>query len=408
MFKLILACALLGQLEVVSERDSGPGSFRAAVERAQRDPFKNDIVFDNSVKVITLTSPIVYESSLPLYIHGPIEILTGSKISTVLTFKSCSNISLNNIRLIGGGIFIDKSRNDKLETIFSLNNILIRDSAGLGLKGSDFSKKKLTINANNLSIIRSSSAGCYVHKNGADMEINLNYCIVENCGKGGGNGDGFQACQSGGGGLKVKGYMSDFYDCNEDGGEFELYGEGDLIVDLLFCNFFDNGEENLECNSTGKGNAYINLDYVIAEGYDEHDNDRNDCIEVMKNGEGTLLLNLYMCQANNSENDGLRIIYGGLGDAIVYIESCLFTNNLDEGIDLGSREGMDFRGLVGLFVYDSIIKHNFGNGIKAVAPNGGLMEIYGQQSNYKNNFMGNLDLENSNWTWLNSFARELD
>ena len=190
--------------------------------------------------------------------------------------------------------------------------------------------------------------------------------------------------------------------------EIECTGDGDVDVYIVESNFYDNREENLEISEKHGGDCYVTLEYVDCEGYGPPDRDRNDGIEILEDGPGSLYLNMYECRSSESEFDGLRILPGGPGHAIINIDQCVFTDNLDEGIEIEPREGQDFEGLVGLFIYNSTIKHNWGNGIKAVAPNGGLLEIYGHEFDYKPNLGGNLDLEDSPWTWLNNFAQELD
>lgn len=406
MIKSILIIVLFSWIEVNNESNHGPGSFRDAILKTQNNPFDNDITFSKNVKIIKLNSRINYESALPLYIHGPIEIRSTEKVSEILKFKNISNLVLNDCRFINSGASVLITEENNRNTRVRLNNVLIRDSRGIGFKINDISKHHLNFFARNLTVVRSTSMGCYINKGYGDLNANLNYCNIVNNGQIN-NSDGMQLSQFGTGNLNANIYNCDFIDNNEDGLECEEFGDGDNNTTVFMSTFFDNGEENLEVNESAGGDCIVDLSYVVVEGFDEHDEDRNDGIELLENHDGDLYINMYKCDCVGSEFDGLRILPGGKGNALINIDQCLFIDNIDEGIEIEPRLNQNFEGLIGLYIYNSISKYNLGNGIKAVAPNGGVMEIYGNESDYRPNFGGNLDTDNT-WWWMNDFALDLD
>jgi hypothetical protein len=150
----------------------------------------------------------------------------------------------------------------------------------------------------------------------------------------------------------------------------------------------------------------------VCEGFDENSSNRNDNIEVLLRAKSGLLdVKMYKCEVVGSEHDNIRIIPIGGVDAIIEVDQCRLLDGGDEGFCFGSRENTSFDGFAQIYIYDSIIQGNWGNGIKAVGSEEykSIIGITGDVWDYRWNGSGSLDLEglSDNW-WLLGIAEELD
>src|SRR5688572_17335765 len=131
--------ALLSAVAVTSSADSGPGSFRAAVETANGDSTVSAIVFNARISTVQLDETVTYTGSQALRIDGNIVNIQplGTKQGDFDLFVASggADLSLSQVTFRDGanGVVVDIPLDATGEVSVKLDRVTIKDNDLFGL-----------------------------------------------------------------------------------------------------------------------------------------------------------------------------------------------------------------------------------------------------------------------------------
>jgi hypothetical protein len=340
---------------VTSNADSGPGTFRAAVDQA-------NYCYDSVVIKFLVSGPVnlqdsvEYDCDYPITLSGRLTKTTIQESNIVSTgdadtacssstalFESTNGADVTLLNLIfqynncgsGVSVFVDE---DYDTTYVTLNNVILRGNDRQGL------------------YVYEEDEYCDDYNQSIDVTI-LNSTAID-------NGDnGVRVREYGYGNLTARVSFSQFKDNGEAGLLVAEHCDGDLFLTTLSSAFNDNYEDGILAEESGDGKATASLtaldasrngdDGVVFNEDDEADTESldtaahtdedpaDDGADIATCYGDDLSLTIAGGRANDNGEDGIDVDEDDCGTLYATFTTFVANNNDDDGIDLDEESGGD-------------------------------------------------------------------
>ena len=332
LFLATVASASRGTIQVVNGKDDGAGSFRDAVEQANKNSRIKKIEFVDEFE-IDVESKIEYTGTQRLKITGWGSTLKGDCESDYDLFESSggANIEIFDLIFEDGG---------------ARGCVISIPSSATG---------RVNVKLDHCDIVGNKKFGLHIDDDNSSAGVNLvmKYCLVEDNGKKAKPGeefddqDGIRVDERGKGSIKAYFFYCDFIGNLYDGVELDESGDGDAISDAIDCRFDENGFGSI----------------VDSAGED----DPEDGFDIDEAGPGKLDAYFFCCTANDNDDEGIDLDEDDAGDLKAVIIGCDVNGNADEGIKFTESENdvKDGGGDVKFRIVRTVTNDNGGDGIKA-------------------------------------------
>jgi hypothetical protein len=295
------AIALAAVVEVTNDQDTGPGSFRAAVEQGNADPSVTFIRFDRGIVEVELASTLVYTGPQPLRIDGRGAALSGSATCDcdVLVTTGGGGLLLENLTIENAsrnGVLVEVPKDARGDVRVDLRAVTLRDNGLNGLVVDD----------------QVSDDGI-----GADSDAGIVLVIASSTVLGNGfragfsDFDGVRIDEGGGGGLEATIHDSRFADNAGDGLELDERGDGNATADVWHSVFDANGEQpqdpddledGLDVDEANDGDVDARIVGSTANGnFDQG-------FDLSEDGAGSILLWMTLVDASGNGVEGIKLI----------------------------------------------------------------------------------------------------
>ena len=341
---------LLTTVFVTSEADSGPGTFRDAVDAANNDPNVDRIRFANSVDSIDLDSSVEYTGSQNLRINGrgaTVEAGEGDEGAFDLFVSSGgADLRLRNISFADGrnGVFVPVPADTTGTVRVSLRNTAITGSSLFGLHVADQinnSDASIALSVYNSEITGNGTGeldfdGVRVDEggNGSLFARIVNSQIDSN------GGDGLELDERGGGSVLMHVWNSSFNGNGffntedlDDGLDIDEEGDGGIYASIWNSEFNENYDEGLDLDEEGEGGLRLYLRNI-----DANDN-IDEGVKADEEDEGSVWVNFRNVTANGSEDqEGIAISEVGDGGLYAYLRNVTANSNDKDGIDITEED----------------------------------------------------------------------
>ncbi|MGE0133510.1 MAG: hypothetical protein AB7L91_04395 [Dehalococcoidia bacterium] len=340
---------------VFSTADSGPGTFRAAIDQANNNSNVGTIKFFTNGP-ITLNDPVEYDGSQPLTLSGLFNtVIQGQSTNTQIAcdvdddeglFESTGGADLTLLSLTfqnnpcGNGVYV--YLDDDEDVSVTLNKVVARNNDEDGVRIKE-------------------DSGCY---GGTDINLTVVYSTFT------GNGDdGLEINDEGEGSVTASLRFSHFRNNGEDG--FDIFEEcdGDVSLTTFGSSFNDNGwdtegnGEGIDVDELGNGYVNVTLNGLDASGNDddgvdieERDGSEIDSLSLQgaetdevdsedgqpgaSDGPQTatcegdnLTLTVNGGRANDNDSDGFEIDEEDCGSLYMTVTGVVASGNADDGFD---------------------------------------------------------------------------
>lgn len=329
--------------KVTSSADSGPGSFRAAVEAANTDPSINKIKFMPGL-VVELLTEVAYSGAQDLKINGRGSTVSGATgdaaanttwDSGLFVSESAADLELSNISFVdsfnnGVAVFLPSSGGTmKLK----LRNVRISGAQYHGLLVDGQSSSGY----NTDDVIHPNCTDPHPVDSGVTILVDIKNATVVD------SGDLAPSFDT----SIATGCPQDF-----DGVRVDQGGPGDIEAEVKNAHFDDNLADGMELDETGDGSVYAEVKNSTFEGNGETvpPSDRPDLTDL---------------------DDGLDIDEADAGDIIAEVKNTSLSGNFDEGLDLDEAGDGD----VEVEVKNSIADGNMDEGLKVDEEDDGNLVI---------------------------------
>lgn len=299
-----------GVVRVTNSNDAGPGSFRAAVERANLTASIQRIDFAPRVGIIVLATPIVYTGGQSLDINGNGATLEASALDPAAPAA---------FQATGGGNL-------------SLSGLTVRNAPQEGIAvevppGSTGTKK---ISLLGVQAIGNQGHGVLINDqvdpvdtenpNGSDASLDV--VVV-----------GSRFASNGFGAI------------DKDGLRINEGGLGDLNAVISLTHADGNGADGIEFDERDVGDVKFTISgtRVTNNGsFDQTLTDLDDGIDIDESNDGSLIGKVLLSAANDNKEEGFDFNENHAGDLRVDMTLVEASRNLEEGIDF--EEDDDFQG----------------------------------------------------------------
>jgi hypothetical protein len=367
---------------VTNSNDSGPGSFRAAIDQASANQAIGSVQFLGRASIVSLQQTVWFTGPQSLTISGGGATLDGS------------NSGGPAFRATGGGDL----------TVF---NFTVRNAPAEGISVEVPSVATGTVHVQliDVDIIGNAGHGVLVNDQDdpstptldGDSDASVDVSIVRSRFLSNGysvsDRDGLRVNEGGNGDLKITVTLSQSEDNAADGIEVDERGAGDVLVEMFGSRIMRNGkfdpadlDDGFDIDEAGDGSVIGNIRLSAAndnyeEGFDFNENDAGDLavdmllVEANENGEegidyeedddfaggGDLIARMDLVTANGNRGGdaGLKIREKGVGHLDVTVSGVEASNNLTGGISI--RE--DAAGVLLADVKGATTAANTGHGI---------------------------------------------
>ena len=320
---------------VTNAKDSGNGSFRDAITKANSNSSIRRVQFLGVLWTINLTSTIAFSGPQDLTIDGNLSTLDGSGIGSGPAFL-----------VTGGG-----------DLAINLLNVRRAPAEGIDVEVPDSATGVVRVSLFGVSILDNLGHGVLINdqldpfapepplrpdERGSDagVDVTVNLSRIAHNGYSVSDRDGLRVNEGGLGNLSLTFKLSVSENNGADGIEVDERGDGDVIVDVFGARLEGNGP------------------------FDPADLD--DGFDIDELGSGSVLGKVVWTSASNNFEEGLDFNENDAGDLKVDLELVDASGNGEEGIDY--EEDDDFAGGGDLIVTMKNIRAN-GNGISVDAQN---------------------------------------
>ncbi len=306
-----LVASPAGEVLVSNRNDSGPGSFRDAIDQANLDPAIGRILFDARGLNVTLQHPVEFTGAQALAIEGNGAKLSGTNLAPgepALRFTGGANLTLSNLAVRNApaeGIVVDVPRDATGTIVLSLSNVQIIGNLGHGVLVNDQDDP-------------STEDG--VPPNPAGSAASVVVSVVNS--------------RFIGNGYSVS---------DRDGLRVNEGGDGDLLITLIGSTAQDNAADGIEVDERGAGDVQVGMleSKVIGNGvFDPEDLD--DGFDIDESGDGSIVGIILASAANDNYEEGFDFNENDGGDLRVDMLRVEANGNREEGIDY--EEDDDFAG----------------------------------------------------------------
>ena len=403
---------------MANANDSGPGSFRAAIDRANANSAVTTIQFIGRVSTIALQQTVWFNGPQNLTINGTGAILDGTNADGP-AFRTTGggdltvvNLTVRNAPAEGIAIEVPSSATGTVRV--KLRDVEIIDNAGHGVLVNDQDDPATPVDrrricgvaSTSLSSARVSSAtatACPIAMvfastravkvisrspccsrsprtmrqtasrstsvaNG-DVRLEMFGTRIRRNGKfdPADLDDGFDIDEAGDGSVLGSVMLSEANDNYEEGFDFNENDAGDLRVDMLLVEASRNGEEGIDYEEdddfAGGGDLVTTMDLVKTNG-----NRGGDAgLKIREKGEGSLDVTLKGVEASNNLAGGISVREDAVGTLTAAISRAKALANTGHGIDFDENRGSaaDVMGILTATVSQSTSSGNGGAGVRA-------------------------------------------
>lgn len=286
----LFGAAEASTVDVINNADSGPGSFRAAVEQANTDAGVDTIKFLDSPH---LTTPVIYIGAQHLLLRGNGFSVNGN------TFESTTAGSIE------------------------VSGLTFKNSVGDGLKIT--SPIDLNVNIVSSYFQGNEGFGALIGQE-VDTDASVNVSLV-----------GVQAV---GNGLSIT---------DKDGIRIQEKGPGNLVVTAVNSLFNDNGGDGLETDETGPGD---NITVVALSKFNGNGGtnplDLEDGLDTDENGPGKGVYVVYLSEAVGNFSQGFDFDTDGGGDFTANVVAVNSELNYDDGFKFNQKSSGNLNALLTL------------------------------------------------------------
>ena len=210
--------AMLSSVSVTHGGDSGPGSFRAAVEQANADSSINEIVFNRDVNEVGVGTPLVYTGWQDLEING-----RGASIEQQESVESAFDLFVSN----SGGDLV-------------LRKIAFRDSLANGVVVNipSYVQGEVSVELQRVKLIGNAQSGLLINDL-ESMSASINLDVVDS-----------KILRNGSGDRVADG----------DGIRVIEKGNGDIIASIRNSRMNRNGGDGLDLVEGDEGNGMLTVE----------------------------------------------------------------------------------------------------------------------------------------------------
>ncbi len=304
-------------VRVINYNNDGPGSFRAAIAKANENPSVGRIEFPFRSGVVQLSEPVVYTGAQSLTIEGFRATLDGSGLTgTGGAFQS-----------VGGGDL-------------SVNGLTVRNAPDAGIE--------VNIPSDATGLKKVTLIGVEITGNDGHGVVINDQTFPEEAGDADANPPIPPNPAGSAASLKVVVFGAKF-DGNgfgasdRDGLRINEGGDGDLFVSISLSHASNNGADGIELDERGAGTVQFDLVGSQLSGNGSLDpSDFDDGIDVDEAGAGDLVGRIAVTSANDNFEEGFDLNENDAGDFRVTMTLVEASRNREEGIDF--EEDDDFAG----------------------------------------------------------------
>jgi hypothetical protein len=370
---------MLAAVAVTSSADDGPGSFRAAVERANVDPSVSAIVFDHRLSAVQLAEGVTYSGPQDLRIEGNVVNILPTAANRgaidLFTTTGGGDLSLSRISFKSGanGVVVAVPLDATGDVAVSLDRVTIADNALFGLHIVDLTEvppPPEDPDADPTQI--GSNAGISLTVVGSN--------IVDN-GTAAHDRDGIRIDERGAGGIDTSIVLSRLDNNGAEGIELDEAGDGGVRLSASASSFDGNGfvssgdpeepdfDDGIDIDEADAGDIRVVLSGISASGnFDEG-------IDLNEGGDGDLHMQLTGVRANNNTDEGVALEEtdeGGIFASLVAVQA---RGNGADGVQFEEFDGGDIAVDIALSQFED----NGGFGIYAsqAQPGSGLIRLRG-------------------------------
>jgi hypothetical protein len=288
--------------QVTTKADDGPGSFRAAVARANSDPSIGTIRFAAQLGTVKLSQPVTYSGAQALVIRGEGVRLDGSGLpagASAFEADGGGNLTIRNLTVLrapGNGITIKVPDAASGDFRVWLDEVVIRENGLHGVLIND----QAEYFTDPASVSEEGSAASLRVEVYDSRFVRNGFTLIDS--------DGLRVNEGGEGSLHFLAFGSLFAGNGADGLELDERAAGDADFVLRRSELVDNG-------------AFTSEDY-------------DDGIDVDEGGEGDLIGRFAAVTASRNFEQGLDLNENGPGDIRVTMADVLAASNFQEGVEL--------------------------------------------------------------------------
>lgn len=361
---------------VTNENDSGPGSFRDALDDAECGG--GIIIFAPGVATIELVDGLSFDcSDTNLTIRAPGVTIkpaagwTGATEDDFLDFVGSGRITIEGLTIMGDGtsgedgIDLDATG----DTTLALYNVTITDMAEDGIDiddegvGGDVLAADAEDGAEADDDVGSDGAEQNVGASAfgaAGVTLRLTDTDILRSGPSDDddNGIDFDICD---GDAVLDLLRSSVADSGGEGINIDQNCSGGVTASLVYSSVTGNGDEGLEIDEYEDGDVTVTVTATTISGNgfddaDEEEGDGDEGAEIDENDSGNLTFTSNGSSFDNNTEDGVDTDEDGSGNSSVTANDSSFVGNGEDGLELDSDSG-----LLRVVIRDSTLSNN-GNG----------------------------------------------
>ncbi|MEZ4553595.1 MAG: right-handed parallel beta-helix repeat-containing protein [Dehalococcoidia bacterium] len=370
-------------LSVFSSADSGPGSFRGAVEAANANPSITKIVLRNWLP-ITLTSVVTYTGSQSLTVQGDSpffnRVIQGSGDPCGLfDSDSAGDLTFSQVTLRGSSCFaiqVAPPSGATHEISVVLDKVVIGD-VSTGLRMIEVPQSDLGWN---LSMKRSRIDGCsqvgvtITESGPGGVQASFANSEVSDCGA-----LGVSVSERQNGNVNVSFAASEVSDCGALGVSLQESQDGTLSFSANGSQFNGNGDEGLEVLEYDAGDLDVSLNGSVV-----HGNGRSG-VSLFEAGAGHFELMGTFLQLGENGREGLNARESDGGDFRATLSGVQASGNLDNlSLNEGGEGDADFH------VSGSTLHDSKRYGLRAVETDDGTLKLWMSGVTVNDNGLGGL------------------
>lgn len=289
-----------GTVRVTNNHDSGPGSFRWAVEQANQDSTVRTITFSAGLEPIAIRSTLTFTGAQKLSISGKGAVIDGGAArGTAFLANGGGDIALEGLTFRnadGEGVAVQVPADARGTIRVTLRNVTITGNKGHGLLVND--QVNPDVAAGSEPDSSGSAAGLHVEITNSQFLRN-GHSVSDR--------DGIRINDGAGGGLTfiARGVRTE--DNAADGIELDERGTGDVRVDVADLTVTGNGsfdpgdiDDGFDIDEMDDGSIFATLTRIISS------DNREDGLDFTETGRGDLVAELHGSSTTRNGGVGIR------------------------------------------------------------------------------------------------------
>lgn len=286
---------------VSDSADSGPNTFRAAVEKANRDGSVDAIRFRTIKRPVKLKTPVVYTGAQGITIEGEgAEVTQKGSTTHLLVANGGGNLYLENISFTNAGksgIVVSVPKGDRpREQVVFLRNVVLSRNGWYGLHFDDQLGGDGT-GADSSSSLRFLMIDSTVTGNNSDPAVAAD------------DKDGIRIDEGGDGSVTVVISGSVLNKNSADGMEIDETGRGDVLATVIGSSFNENGdhpqkpsdpEDGLDIDEAGPGDIHLKITKSTIS------SNRDEGLDIDEHGDGAIHISAVELEASGNAGENVR------------------------------------------------------------------------------------------------------